>query len=357
MFRRKREKRSSNLAFVIFRLALSLTMFVLLIGGGYYAFRYFSGVDPLKITPQTAFLAALASNKDASQVVDKLIGQFNLPKISLSQHNQIQGVDTNLSSQKVNNELRFKPIPQPNLLFKFTLVADSHNENDYLGRALQQAKSAGAQFVIGLGDYTDTGTVEELKKTKDSFDQAGLRYYLTVGDHDLWDSRNRQLPATTNFSNLFGPPFQSFSSQGVKFILVDDADNYDGLSTDQLNWLKTTFEQIKNQGSQSDSPDKLILVLTHEPLYHPVSDHMMGRVNPKLLAQAKELIKMFKENGVAEVITGDLHFYSQYADPDSKLKMTTVGAVTALRNVQNPRFAMMSIYSDYSYSIDDIEIK
>ncbi|QQG43096.1 MAG: metallophosphoesterase [Candidatus Daviesbacteria bacterium] len=356
MFRR-RQKRSINLPFVIFRLGLSLTMFALLLGGGYYAFRYFSGVDPLKIAPQTAFLSALASNKDLSQTIDKLINQLNLPKISLSQHNQIQGTSSSLPPDKSVNQSGVKSTKPVTILFKFALVADSHNENDYLGRALQQAKLSGANFVIGLGDYTDTGTTQELKKTKDSFDAVGLRYYLTAGDHDLWDSRNRQVQATTNFSNLFGPPFQSFTVQGVKFIMVYNSDNYEGLSTDQFDWLKTTFEQIKSQGSQSDFPDKLILVLTHEPFYHPVSDHMMGRVNPKLVSQAKELIKMFKDNGVAEVFTGDLHFYSQYSDPDSKLKMTTVGAVTALRNLQNPRFSLVTVYSDYSYLVEDVEIK
>lgn len=348
MWRRK-QKRSSFIPFVIFRMILSLTMFALLFGGGYYAFRYFSGVDPLKIAPQTAFLSVIATNKDASQLFDKLISQLNLPKISLSQHTQIQGVAV--------DQPRPKPTPKPATLFKFVLVADSHNENDYLSKALAQAKAAGASFVIGLGDYSDTGTVDELKKVKNSFDQAGLRYYLTAGDHDLWDSRNRNLPATTDFSNLFGSPFQSFSYQGVKFIMVYNADNYDGLNKDQFDWLKTTFEQMERVGGTSDAPDKLTLAFTDEPLYHPVSDHMMGKVNPKLLTQAKDLIKMFKENGVAEVFAGDIHFFSQYTDPDSGLKMTTVGAVTSQRNVQNPRFAIVTIYSDYSYSVEDIEIK
>ena len=333
-------------------------MFALLFGGGYYAFRYFSGVDPLKISPQTAFLSTVATNKDVSQLLDKLISQLNLPKISLSQHTQIQGTNTDRApSQNIGTNQAKSPVPKPITLFKFALVTDSHNENDYLSRALAQAKKAGANFVIGLGDYTDTGTVDELKIAKNSFDTAGLRYYLTAGDHDLWDSRNRSVPAVTNFSGFFGSPFQSFSSQGVKFIIVYNADNYDGLNKDQFDWLKTTFEQMQKVGSASNAPDKLTLVFTDEPLYHPVSDHMMGKVNPKLLTQAKDLIKMFKENGVAEVFAGDIHFFSQYADPDSGLKMTTVGAVTSQRNVQNPRFAMVTIYSDYSYSVDDIEIK
>ena len=53
---------------------------------------------------------------------------------------------------------------------RVALVSDSHNENDLLEKALAQAAGEGINFVIGLGDYTNTGTVEELQAAKNVFD-------------------------------------------------------------------------------------------------------------------------------------------------------------------------------------------
>jgi len=92
----------------------------------------------------------------------------------------------NLSQDKGEVQRPKKPI------LRVGLVADSEGENDLLAKALDQAKGIGVNFVIGLGDWSTVGTVEQLAAAKKVFDDSKLPYFITSGDHDLWESRNKQ---------------------------------------------------------------------------------------------------------------------------------------------------------------------
>lgn len=333
MFRRHYQRRRSFLLFVILRLFLSLIIFAILVGGIYAAYKQFSGVDPKGLDPK-ALVSGILNFKD-----------FNFKNFNFFEEKNIT------ENKNVIPQDSSKPVSR-NLLFKFALVADSHNENNYLKQALKQAKESKVALVIGLGDYTEVGTIKELQDAKNAFDEAGIRYFVTAGDHDLWDSRDKQKSAVDNFNQVFGPTFQAFSYEGVKFLVLDNSDNYGGLSEDQLKWLKFELDKAKKEQGL-----KLILAFLHEPLYHPSSTRVMGKVEIKLVDQAKEIAQILKNGGVKGVFGGDIHYFSQYSDPASGLSMTTVGAVASQRNAQLPRFAIVSVFDDGSYTVEDMEIK
>lgn len=351
MFGRRQYRRKSNPIFGLFRLLLSLLIFALLLGGVYSAYKQFSGVDPVKLSPK----AVIANFTSPEKIAETLFGLLSMDfkkntekvqgKVS-GQSTQIIPVDQNQS--QVNQ----RPQPKPAIAFKFMLVADSHSENDLLAKALKQAKEAKAQFVIGLGDYTDVGTVGELQNAKKEFDKAGLRYFVTSGDHDLWDSRNRGLAPTADIAQVFGPTYQAFSFGNAKFIILDNSDNYSGFGEAQLKFLN---DELTKTRIQSDI--NVIFVLMHEPLYHPSSIRMMGKVTPGLVNEAKKVTKMLKDGGVKEVFFGDIHYFTRYFDPETGLGMTTMGAIAAQRNTQNPRFGIVTVYEDGSYQVEDVEIK
>ncbi len=346
---RKRKKRSSNPLFGLFRLLLSMIMLTALLGGIYSAYRHFSGVDPLKMSPKS--------------ITEVVLGMFSQPKI-------IQDIQDKVSSKvlgkatkapqeeyKLSNlDIKKDPTPAPvktrgRLLFKFALIADSHDDSTDLKKALDQIKKdfGDIKFIIGLGDYTDVGTLDELKTAKTLLDGSGFRYFLTAGDHDLWDSRNKDLKPEANFVSVFGPVYQSFSEENFKFIILYNSDNYIGLGDVQKQWLSDQLNSSK------DNPGTFVFL--HEPLFHPSSDHFMGRVEPKLKTQARDLISQFAKAGVKKVFAGDAHYFSEYEDPESNLSMVTIGAVTLERNLQNPRFGVVSIYDDGSTGVEDVEIK
>jgi predicted phosphodiesterase len=351
MWRRKKEykKRGGNPLFAIFRMGLSLIILSVLSLGVYSAYRQFSGVDPIKMNPK-----ALVSNFTST---DKLIDlglsllKFDPKKVAgVVSGAKVAEIPADNSQPDASSTPKTKP--HSALSFKFALVTDSHNENDYLKKALDQSKQAGAKLVIGLGDYTEVGTVAELSDAKKEFDATGLRYFLTPGDHDLWDSRDKGHDPKTNFVQVYGRTYQAFSYGQVRFIILDNSDNYKGVDAAQMDFLKEELSKAKN-----DSEIQSILVFLHEPLYHPSSDRVMGKVSPDLAKQSKAIIDMLKVSDVKGVFAGDIHYFTSYTDPENNLAMTTIGAVASQRNAQNPRFGMVSVYDDGSWSVDDVEIK
>ncbi len=307
-------------------------MFALLLGGVYSAYKHFSGLDPLKLDPK-AIAANLVNVKNPQDV----LGVLSSFKVVQNPTNQPPDTKTQISAKVV---------------LKFLVLADSHSDNNNLKKAISQAKEKypDIQFIIGLGDYTEVGTLEELKSAKAELDLSGLRYFLIPGDHDLWDSRDKQNIPSTNFKQVFGPTYQSFTSGNFRFILLYNSDNYFGMGDEQIKWLSTQLEQAKQDKSE-------VFVFVHEPLFHPSSDHIMGRVEKDLKLQAKNLIYQLKEGGVKKIFAGDIHYFSEYREVETNLSMTTIGATSIERNPQAPRYAVVSVFEDGSAKVEDVEIK
>lgn len=336
---KKYKKRSSNPLFVIFRLILSIVMFGLLLGGAYTAYKHFSGLDPLKLDPQS-ILKQLIGTKTPPELLGVLSALKIDPKI-IPSTNREQGQTTN----------NVAPTNTGKVAFKFMLMADSHSDNANLKKAIAQAKEKypDLSFIIGLGDYTNVGTIDELKKAKAEFDLSGFRYFLIAGDHDLWDSRDKGNQAAANFKQVFGPLYQSFTFNNFKFLLLDNSDNYAGLGQEQQDWINSELE--KAEGNMG------IFAFIHEPLYHPSSDRFMGKVEKNLKVEAQSLIYQLKNAGVKKVFSGDIHYFSEYEEPTTKLEMVTVGAVLTERNPQVPRFAIGYVFEDGSIKVEDVEIR
>ena len=324
------------------RFFLSLVILLILGFGLLLAYRNFSGVNPLTLSP-TQVAKSFLSADSAYALITSLL-TFN-PKDSLS---KVTGTSVDdPDSQTAENQQPTAP-----LKFKFAIVADGHKDMNNLKKALEVAKRNDAKFVVGLGDLSDVGTIDELRNSKEQFDLAGLPYYITPGDHDLWDARDKGKPADQNIKEVFGSTYQSFAYDSVRFLLVFNSDNYLGLDELQLNWIESELARL-----QKEEGNKTVFVALATPLYHPSSDHVMGKVTPKLKNQAEHLISIFKKSGVEEVFAADTHYFTRFIEPTMDLKMTTVGAVTSDRNPQTPRFALVEVYEDGTYQVKETEVK
>ena len=269
---------------------------------------------------------------------------------------------SDLSQKEAESSVSKTPI------LRVALVADSHNENDLLGKALRQAQGKGINFVIGLGDYTNLGTVRELEEARAKFDESKLEYFLTVGDRDGWESRNRE--EADNFKEIFGDATRVFDREGIRFVILDNSDIYSGIS--QEDW------QLLEEGSLDTSvTPNLTFVFAHKTPFHPESKHIMGEDNPAVAVQAERLLEILEGQRNSEVFTskeseptfevytnpvdgffsGDLHFFATYLSPSGSVKITTVGAVALERNFQGPRFSVLTVWDDYSWEVEDVEIR
>lgn len=320
-------------------------MLAVLVGGTYAAYKHFSGLDPLKLDPVAVFNGLVSA-----KVPKKFLG--SLPSLNTGQ--KILGKQTEQSSSE-------HPVKSTSadLAFRFLIVADSHNDNGDLSKAIAEAKQLfpDLKFIIGLGDYTDVGTLDELKKAKEVFDSSSLRYFLVPGDHDLWDCRNRSLPPASCFTQVFGPDYQTFDFDNFKFLLLNNSDNYAGFSKEQSVWISNKLEKTGKDSSTNSAQAKGVFVFLHEPLYHPSSDHVMGWVEKNLKPQAGEMLFRLKDAGILKIFSGHIHYFSEYEEPRTNVSMVTIGAVTIKDNPQAPRFGVVSVFEDGSTKVEDVEIK
>ena len=346
----KGHRRSSGLGITsMLRMLLSLFMMSILALGLLKAYQSFSGTDPLDISPG-GVVNSVSSSESLFEIINGLL--------TLSPDKAIDGVkkllggdSTPVTGGSLGLGQSTPEAPKGTLLYKFAVISDSHNDTLNLKKALTQAKDSGAKFVIGMGDFSDVGTIDELSSTKEQFDAINLPYYVIPGDHDLWDSRDKGNAPEKNFTEIFGKPYQSFTYENSRFILVYDSDNYLGLGDFQLKWLEDELDRVASEG------DKTIFVFASTPFYHPSSDHFMGKVTPKLKDQATHIMSKLQRAGTAQVFSADTHMYSSYKEPTTSLNMVTTGAITSDRNPQTPRFLMVEVYEEGSYNISSEEVK
>jgi predicted phosphodiesterase len=347
---KKKKSGGGFLSFLFVRLPLTLIMLGFLVFAGYKAYVHFSGTDPVTMDPQTALLSIVTSEHSANLITSLLSLNFNT---SLSEFKEVLKIGTTDESSDISTPTSSPKTTTPSgtIVMKVAVVADSHTDNQSLQKAIAQVKKEGVKAIIGLGDYSNVGTSDELQKSQAIFEASGIPIYPVAGDHDLWDCRNRGEDPLCNFRSIFGQSYQSFKIGDVRFVMIHNSDNYIGIDGVQMRWLQDEFTRIQSE------KNKAIFVFAHEPFYHPSSDHFMGKESPKLRDQAKDVIQMMRQAKVAEVFYGDTHFFGRYTDPVSELRMTTVGAVTSERNTQKPRFVIVDVYESGEYNVRDIEVQ
>lgn len=213
-------------------------------------------------------------------------------------------------------EINDKPV-------KFGVMADVHLDWDNFEKFLKISKQRGEEFVIVAGDLTSLGKENELVSARNVVDRSGVKYYVVPGNHDLWMANKTKEPL---FNQVFGRDYQSFKQGNNKFILVNNG-NYLGLGNNQWLWLQNEVGECRVL---------TCVAVMHMPLNHNFSNHIMGEGSTMVTVEASNLIKLFQENNVREIIAGHLHYSTSYEL--GGIRTTIVGAVSEERNNQTPRY-------------------
>jgi hypothetical protein len=146
------------------------------------------------------------------------------------------------------------PVPVNPDSFRFAVFGDPQVEHDNvntLGRFKQDVAALGIDFFCVLGDLTNDATPDEVDSIKLDFDRVGIPYYVTIGNHDLFQSDGWE-----RFRQNYGPScFPVVIGDRIKLIFLDTADGTIGPT--QFDWLETEL-----------ADDRFIkIVLTHYPVY------------------------------------------------------------------------------------------
>lgn len=230
------------------------------------------------------------------------------------------------------------------VISQFAVMSDTHSDNAYTQKAVDLAKSLGANFLIHVGDWTTVGTIAELEKQKAIFEKSGLEYWGVMGDHDRWQSQAK------NFRMVIGKIYQSFDKDKIHFILLDSSDINKGLGKEQLDWFEKDVR---------DNQNKPIIIFSHLPVYHPTSDRTISAKageDAKRDQDSKRFLDIIKGKKIIAMFSGDHHLSETYTEPTTGVKIVIVGAVTRQRNLQTPRFDLVKIYENNEITVKEEEI-
>ena len=226
-------------------------------------------------------------------------------------------------------------------LFSIAVFADVHSDLENLRAAVSKTRDLEINTVFLLGDETDLGVPKDLAAVKKVMDDSGLTYYALPGDRDLYDTVGQQA-----FLDVFGVNYHSVGIGGKKFVLLDNSANFTIVLGNLIDWFV-------REVADAD------FVLLSQPLYHPSNDKVMGVVDGEedaaVRKQALELLDVIRASPVVAVVAGDHHMSSTSPDPvDTQLTHYVVGAITRERNLQPPRFGVLTIFTDGDYEVKDV---
>jgi 3',5'-cyclic AMP phosphodiesterase CpdA len=260
----------------------------------------------------------------------------------------VGGLDAifNLAKNKGANLLSEKqPNSNADVQLRFALLSDSHEDTAVYPAIVEQISARGdLSFVAHLGDLSNAGEIEKLQESKSFLDRIAVPVYVLPGDHDLnWVPRHD----LTNFRQVFGLNRTSyaFTSQGYRFLFIDNSDSTKGISSEVWQWLEQELEQQR---------DKQVYVFMSTPLSNPyLSFKTMGSQSDSVKQQGVELAALLNQYNVRVIFAGDTHTFSQYKDEETGLPIVTVGAAGTNKNPL-PLYVEVEILSDGSYNIKNI---
>lgn len=318
------------------------------------------GVLVLVVAESAKYLYVAKVPKSVSSKIDpsveKLASILGVAKTSLGSLYTIGNIFTkdNDSGMVSRSDNKSKEIPgstdvknSREVVLKIAILSDSHNDLENLKKAVEKAKSLGVEKIVFLGDYTDWGEEANLIKSKEVMDLAGVEYVSLPGDHDLGETRD-----DSNFVKVFGKTYGLWKQESFEFMYFDNSKNFTAIDSEAVAWFKKNISGV----------DFLFL---SQPLATLDMSRVMGIINgvrdEVVYAQNKELLDLVRSSKVRVIMAGDLHEFSHFINPSKiELQHYTVGAVVSqgldTKNIYPPRFAVLNIFSDNSYSIDDVTI-
>ena len=237
---------------------------------------------------------------------------------------------------------------QRSKVLSLAIISDIHNSWDNLDNSIEVINNTYFDMVIFLGDLTDVGEPENLEKGAKLLQK--LRYPLlsTPGNHDIWYARQERLAEDYYFNQYF--PVQSCSEyKGFEFVFINNSDEQLGLTAD--NWNKTL---------DCLNIPKPLVVFSHEPIFHPTNDYVMGKYEDKVATQAAIILDILCQKKAKVAVAGHQHSYSQYfydCPNGYKLPMIVSGALAETRNFQSPRFLKLNIFNDGGFENKEDELK
>ncbi len=170
----------------------------------------------------------------------------------------------------------------------FAMVSDSHQNLTDLSYVVKDINKARPNFVIHLGDFTDTAYALEFDLFIDTIKDLNMPFFMTIGNHDSLGYGMKL------FERHFGSDNYAFVYKGLKFIVTNNVmENKGG----------PAYEWIENEIAVSSVP---VFLFQHIP---PMNNEVF---NPERLERN---MKILRDPKVKAVFHGhDHHFDTHYLE-------------------------------------------
>ena len=168
--------------------------------------------------------------------------------------------DVDFDGETHINERQIKTIEQQFAdrdKLRIALISDTHLWHTDAKAEMDDINRRGdIDFVIHLGDLTDTGTTKEFEWARSILNRLHMPYVVLIGNHDFLGTGNQ------TFSQMFGELNFSFIASRVKFVCLNtNATEYDYLAAvPNFDFME---EEISKKSDQFDRT----VVLMHAPPY------------------------------------------------------------------------------------------
>ena len=240
-----------------------------------------------------------------------VLGFFLISKFSIVNNWLFQN-----STQKSHLSSKNKPIA-----ITVGLISDTESDWDYLEIALNDLKNRGVTDVFHLGDISHLGVPKDLSTANEYFVKSGLKVHPIPGDRDLWKSKGIEA-----FSSVFGPAYGVVEVGNVKFLLINNSDEYEGI--DEVQWKYISDNILLSK-----------FILLHNPIYfgnRSLWGKGMGEYSASVDSQRKSLLDLARSSAnMSAVFGGDQHLFSENVDSErGTLFHYIVGAANFVRNVE-----------------------
>jgi len=125
--------------------------------------------------------------------------------------------------------------------YSFIVFTDTHIDNgDTFG--LEKIadvinNNSQIEFAVILGDVTNTGTAQDLKKFIEISDLFNVPCYPVIGNHDILYNTWK------NWRDLIGSTNYQITGNGINLLILDSANSFFGKQ--QLDWLESKIKSSK----------------------------------------------------------------------------------------------------------------
>jgi serine/threonine-protein phosphatase CPPED1 len=178
--------------------------------------------------------------------------------------------------------------------FSFAVYGDDGNSGGRFEHLIKSLNGKDVLFSLDNGDLTTSGTAREFGYFLIELTQLKAPVLTNIGNHDLFNHNNE-----SNYINMFGNSYYSFTEKNSYFIVIDDAKS--NINDTQMSWLKNELKKSQNY--------KYRFVFMHIPLYDPRYGATGEGLSLNNSTTVKTLNGLFDEYNVTMIFASHIHGY------------------------------------------------